>query len=192
MSPSILTGQVGALSGYLAHLQDHCGVFPAALPKAHFSSEQRDQAVSTVTPPHTPGLLSQSCSSLASQHPRHHKCPTGSNWVAKTTQQQPTQRPFLHKTTFCTTNDCIKKAREAWEFSSKCWDSLGSELLVSDIVYSPLHLDRVNRSSIQVLWPTFKVTAMCSQTHCTNPFQLQTKEASKINRTLLNTLDLPT
>lgn len=39
------------------------------------------------------------------------------------------------------------------------------------IVYGPVHFHRVVRDSIKVLWLVIRVTVMCSQTHCLNPFQ---------------------
>lgn len=47
MSPSLLVEQTEAYLGILAYLQDSYSVFPATLPGAHFSSTQRELAVST-------------------------------------------------------------------------------------------------------------------------------------------------
>lgn len=43
--------------------------------------------------------------------------------------------------------DNIEKAGEPWELSGNCWNSLGSEALLSTIVYVPLHLHRQGLSS---------------------------------------------
>lgn len=69
--------------------------------------------------------------------------------------------------------DYIGKARE---FSGDCGNSLGSEKLVSTIVYVSVHLPRVGGGCIQVLWPTCKVAAEYFRIHCWSPFQPEQRE----------------
>lgn len=57
-----------------------------------------------------------------------------------------------------------EKSVEAQELSGKWRNSPGLEVLVRTIIYITLYLDSVGESSTQMLWPTYKVAAVCSRT----------------------------
>lgn len=125
------------------------------------------------------GVPDQSSSSLAVQSPR---CLPGSSQPAKTTQHsQATQRSLLQKTTFYT-----KKESETWQrrrAARAIWNSLRLELPVSTAVQVPLHLERVGRSSIQVLSPTCRFATTHFQNYYLSQFKPQREETGSIGHT---------
>lgn len=116
--PLASTGQAGPLSGAPASLQGRCSTFPATLPRAHFGSEEREQAGST-------GHHHTHLVSLPSAAPAWQASAPGINWCSNYGKQyrgsskklielptwlqaacqnhwhtQPTQRLLLHRPLF--------------------------------------------------------------------------------------------
>lgn len=80
---------------------------------------------------------------------------------------QPAHSSLLHTGPF-SVQQTKRLDREDWRATralGHCGSSLGLEAPVGAIVYVPLHLHQVSRDSIQVLWPTCTVAALCSWTH---------------------------
>lgn len=63
---------------------------------------------------------------------------------------------------------------------------------MSSIVYIPLNFNRVERSSIWVLWPSCKTTTACSQSHYLEYFGSRQKEQPGSTRCYHNTWTWPT
>ena len=119
------------------------------------------------------------------------KAPTD---LPKLPSTQPTQRLLLYKplTVKQTREKCYK---EGWGVT-RALQELQEFSRIEDAGEShyihPFHLHRVDGNFIQVLWPTWEVITEHSQKkHPTSPFQLQTKEASRINKALLRVTGLP-
>lgn len=132
----------------MAHSQPHC-------PEPIFGSNEGAIRMSSASP-HAwlPCLKPLQLGRPASQSTRHHNHPPGYNQPTKTTQHtQPTQKSLIYKITFHTKreNNHIEKTGELRELSGNCGNSLESEEPVSTILYVPVHLGRVDGSSVQVL-----------------------------------------
>ena len=140
---------------------------PATLLGAHFAFGQREQVASTghhcmyqtSLPGATPALQASAPSIIGT-------------YLASTALPKLPRAHSLHR--HCFNQDHFlynkgqryytEKSGEPQELSVKWRNSPGLEVLVRTIIYATFYLDSVGESSTQVLWPTYKVTAVCSRT----------------------------
>lgn len=169
MTPSTLTGRWWRYPGTLVYLQDHHGAFrliPAAANR-----------INTASSPHTPGLGLQP-SRLMPRLPLHL---SGSNWpkissiLGSHRGRVYTRFPFVQQTR-------ERPWSEGWELRSSPGPAgiLWLEMAVSTTAYAPLHMDKICQSSIQVLHPACKVTAVHSQT---SPESILPKQREQVGST---------
>lgn len=100
--------------------------------------------------------------------------------------------PYMGSLSIQETRDCIEKPGELWELSRDCRNSLGSEVLVSTIVYVSLHLYRVGNWGALSRWRDLPSRSQQHVVRHITRTHIHPKEASRINRILLTQPGLPT